>query len=455
MTLTMYLKILVRSKRDADAVRSVVRIFRVRDIKVESLGGLRGDKLAEKILNEVKPFTIVILGKEDSEIAKLVERELPPFSDVIISRTKRVRNSTPSQILSLISKGRASIRLYTSWKGTYLLSRTKSAKTISFKRDPQGDTFFIYNKGIETLSEVLGYEISGVVLAFKLSRGIHELLLGPELIARLYIGQNLEDIKVKELFGKKVEKGPDLEDVISGNRSIIKILEERAEKILKEYSEEPDTVIVPWSGGKDSTAALLIAIRVFGKDRVKPVYVDTGVDFDENRYYIEKISSLMKIEYHVYNAEIDKELMKGKPLPTPKHRWCTYRKILALRKAFSELSKGKTLVVVGDRDAESDTRAMRPVLRSDETGLPLIAPLKLWGGAHVETYILSKGLPLNPLYKMGFYRIGCYICFSLRSWELRNIIRNNLIDEILKRRPEHKDFLKRFLISKGFSTHLK
>ncbi len=451
----MRLRVLVRSKRDADAVRSTIKIFNIEDLEVKALGGLRGDKLAEKVLDEVEPFTIVLLGREDSEVAEQIKNFLPPFSEIIVSKTKRIRNSVPSQILSLINKGRASIRLFTSWRKAYVLSRFENAKPLNFPNDPQGDNFFIYGRGREFLSDLLGLEIGDVLLSFKLSEGHHEIFLGPNLLARVYIGQNIGELKVEEIFNVENNKGPKLKDVIEANKPILEVLERRSEIILQDLGDDADTIIVPWSGGKDSTAALLLSLKVFGRDRVRPVYIDTGVDFFENRDYIEKISSILKMDYYVYKADVDKKLLNGSPLPTPKHRWCTYRKLLALRRAFRELSKGKTLIVVGDRDAESDARARRPMLRIDSSGLPVIAPLKLWGGAHVEAYILSKGLPLNPLYEMGFYRIGCYICFSLRSWELEIMLRRGLIDRIVRRRPEHKDIMDMFLRSKKILSDLK
>jgi len=451
----MKLKILVRSKRDADAVRSTIRIFGIENLEVRALGGFRGGKLAERVLDEIKPFTIVLLGREDAEVAELIKNSLPPFSEIIVSKTKRIRNSVPSQIFSLINRGRASIRLFTSWNKAYILSRFKNSKALNFPNDPQGDTFFIYKNGKEILSELLGREINGVLLSFKLSGGHHEIFMGPALLARIYIGQDIGDLKVEKVFNLEDDKGPEFDNIIETNKPILEVLEKRSEDILRELGNDLDTIIVPWSGGKDSTAALLLSLKIFGRDRVKPVYIDTGVDFLENKEYIEKISSLLKIDYYVYKADVDEKLLMGSPLPTPRYRWCTYRKLLALRRAFKELSKGKTLIVVGDRDAESNARARRPMLRIDDTGLPVAAPLKLWGGAHVEAYILSKGLSLNPLYEMGFYRIGCYICFSLRSWELEIMLKRDLIPEIIERRPEHKEILERFLRSKKISSSLK
>jgi len=220
--------------------------------------------------------------------------------------------------------------------------------------------------------------------------------------------------------------------------------------LLRRSIRDPDTVIVPWSGGKDSTAALLIAVKAFGRDRVRAIYVDTGIDFPENMEYVEEVSSKIGIDYIVERAYVDEGLlMEDMPMPSPDYRWCTGRKLEALRRAFRGAARGKTIVVTGDRDAESGRRYKRPPARRDqETGLPLLAPLKPWGGGHVQLYILSRGLPLNPLYEAGFYRIGCYICYSLRSWEINVMKKAGVIDRILSRKPGHRKLIELFLDAK-------
>jgi 3'-phosphoadenosine 5'-phosphosulfate sulfotransferase (PAPS reductase)/FAD synthetase/3'-phosphoadenosine 5'-phosphosulfate sulfotransferase len=447
------LKVLVRSKRDADAVKSTLEAFKINDVEVKSLKGARGAKLADIILDNIDNFTIVLLGREDKDVVELIKEDLPPFTEVIVAETKRVRNSTPGQILSLIDKGRASLRLSTYWKGTYRLSRTYGAERLAVPVDPQGDSFFLFRKGLEILSEITGLKLRGTAMIFKLSKGKHKAFLGPQEVAELYVGPFIESLKVLKTFKVPEKIYIDLNDVVRENLDLINILEKEAVRILREEARDIDTALVPWSGGKDSTASLILATKAFGRDRVKAIYVDTGVDFQENLYYIEKVASLLKVDYYVYKADVADLLLKGEmPLPSPRNRWCTYRKLLALRKAFKELSRGKTYVIVGDRDAESESRARRSLVRLDESGLPLIAPLKLWSASHVEAYIVSKGLPLNPLYELGFYRIGCYICFALRSWELVVMKKSGLIEKVLRSRPFHKYLIREFLRSKSSVT---
>ncbi|RLE80629.1 MAG: hypothetical protein DRJ52_05955 [Thermoprotei archaeon] len=138
---------------------------------------------------------------------------------------------------------------------------------------------------------------------------------------------------------------------------------------------------------------------------------------------METVSRKLGVRLEVAEAHVDSAL-EEKGLPTNENRWCTRMKIEALYRKIREASRGRTLIVVGDRDAESELRSKRPFVRTHEE-FTQVAPLKLWSGSHVQLYLLKNNIPLNPLYLEGFYRLGCFICPALRSWEIM-ILKNNL-----------------------------
>jgi len=116
-------------------------------------------------------------------------------------------------------------------------------------------------------------------------------------------------------------------------------------------------------------------------------------------------------------------------------------KIEAVEKAIAELAHGNTLVVTGDRDAESRSRSMRSPSRNTSLNVKTVSPIKLWSTAHTQLYLLRKKIPLNPLYLHGFYRIGCYICPALRSIEKYIIVNNKDIYETINKLPLFKQYI--------------
>ncbi len=442
------LKILVRSRKDANAVEaSVEKFMRGWGIEVKALGGARGEKLVEAVASEADALTVVLLGREDSLVAERIEPLLPPFSVVEITRGKRVRNNTIEMIYSSITRARARIRLEASWNSeTYVLAGGMGEPLQGQPVTPQGDSFLLYGRGARLLSLFLTKNVGPSALLFKEKGGKHLVYSGPKPLGEFYADDNSPVPRGVPYRGVRPVK-VSFDSVVEANSSLVRILEAKSVDLLRRFEPDPDTVIVPWSGGKDSTAALLVAIEAYGRDAVTAVYVDTGIDFIENLEYVESVAGKLGINLVVKKADVDKGLLEEHmPMPHPEYRWCTGRKLDALREGFKEASHGKTIVVTGDRDGESERRGRRPVKRFDEKlGYPVLSPIKLWSGAHVQVYIRSRGLPLNPLYEAGFYRLGCYVCFALRSWEVNVMRKTGVIERIVRDRPHHKVLFDRFL----------
>ena len=116
-------------------------------------------------------------------------------------------------------------------------------------------------------------------------------------------------------------------------------------------------------------------------------------------------------------APVGTFLREGRePFPTHDNRWCTKLKQKAL-KEFLEGLHGTVTVVVGDREVESRGRSHAPYVRR-EGRFTYLYPIKHWSTISVQVFNQLIGLPENPLYWEGFYRTGCYVCPSLRSWEI-------------------------------------
>ncbi|WP_460126027.1 phosphoadenosine phosphosulfate reductase domain-containing protein [Stetteria hydrogenophila] len=444
-------RVLVRSRRDAGAVEATLKAFMPGwGVRVETLGGLRGERLADAILERLEPFTFVLLGREDSGVAEAVARGLPPLSSVVVTKGARVRNNRVEAIYRYIGEARARVRLAAYWSGgSYVFSTGFGG--VELPGIPyllRGDNFLLHGPGARVLTGVLSGGAGETPLLYRVEGGRHLVYSGPVLVGELDAGEDSPRPRGSRIPGAEPVSVP-LERVVEANRPLLSLLERHVVEWLRSTAPDPDTVLVPWSGGKDSTAALLAAVEAYGRDGVVAVYADTGVDFPVNREYVERQASRLGVDLVVEHAGVDRELLAGRPLPTHGDRWCTGLKLEALRRAFRSATRGKAVIVTGDRDAESAGRYQRPPARSDEaTGIPVLSPIKLWGGAHTQLYVLSKGVPLNPLYEAGFYRIGCYICFSLRGWELEVMERAGILAGILSRRPGHAGILRRFLEAK-------
>ncbi len=81
--------------------------------------------------------------------------------------------------------------------------------------------------------------------------------------------------------------------------------------------------------------------------------------------------------------------------------------------------------MTGQRKYESTQRALVGKLSRTGTDTPfnyLASPVYDWPSLAIHMYIHLEKLPLHPLYRLGFDRIGCYLCPTSRLAEF-NIVK--------------------------------
>ena len=426
--------VLVRAKKDRDAVEHVLaKYYREwgNQIQVATLGGTRDvEEIEEEVLNKAREgrYILLLLGREDLEQqeARQLESRLHKLPNVslVIVRTAKIRNMRPLEIAVNIEKAKALLRLRISWNRrthSYVLgypSFVKGTDLIQIPPHPLYDMYLVMGKEhAEKFRRVSRLDLPDTFLVVKRVHDEHDVLVGKDRIVEIVIPEN-DDPYARRYYKISVPKiVQSLRDTIHLSANYIMTHEKLAIKIMEEAYKiaQPDKIVVPWSGGKDSTACLILALKTFGKDKVVPVFVDTGLELDLNYEYVKYVSEILKISPEVEKANIDKELDR-RELPTHENRWCTKLKISALYRAISKVSD-RPLIVVGDRDNESLLRLKRPHIRTHGKYFQ-VAPIKYWSTIMTQLYLLLNKVPLNPLYMIGFYRIGCYICPAYRVWEL-------------------------------------
>jgi len=440
-------RVITRAGKDASAVRAALeRFYPGWGIEVSTLRGVRrvDDMLAalwEIVDRDPYKPSILLLGREDAGKVDEIEKKAPLNVFVHLVPRSKVRNARLELIAAEIARARAKIRLRASWdqgRRAYVFSNMgEPLERLAY--EPSFEAFIgvgAFPRLVEALS---GEAIGRNPLVIRAHGGLHLVYNGPRVRAELEISDTGLAPRARIVSSNVVDV--ELSSLIESNREYIGVLERASQQFLRELGSF-DTVIVPWSGGKDSTAALLLAISIYGAENVVALYVDTGTEFPATRQYVHSVADKLGIRLVEAYAGIDKALASGKPLPSHDNRWCTGLKIEAIESKVRELARGRTLLVIGDRDAESPRRSNRPPIRPGPAPNVLaVAPLKLWGAAHIQLYLLSKGVPLNPMYYAGFYRIGCYMCPALRSWELLSLSSDTRTYLRLLRSPIFRAFI--------------
>jgi len=420
------LKIIVRSRSDASAVKhALAKLYGAGGYEVVSLGGLRGGKLLEALCEELSKrdaYIVALLGREDIT-GDTTCPHMSPLATIVVMSKRKVRNARQHEIISAVNTGKSIIRSTVTWdsrRRIYRIGRCEGCYDLPYPKDEVSDPFLIHGDGVRKLSKVLGREIRGSLLLVRRWAGEHIVFVKGESAFRIrFSGDPGRPILVLE--ERKVKagciEGIDFASVTEGNREVVEVMKDISVRYLRNLGGGSDNVVVPVSGGKDSAASLALAVSAFGSKNVTAVYVDTGVDFVSNREVAEKLAKKLSVRLVTVEAPVGTLLRGGrKPFPTHDNRWCTKLKQEAL-KEFLDGLHGTTTVVVGDREVESRGRSHAPYVRRDGQ-FTYLYPIKHWSTIAVQIFNRLMGLPENPLYWEGFYRIGCYVCPSLRSWEI-------------------------------------
>lgn len=222
-------------------------------------------------------------------------------------------------------------------------------------------------------------------------------------------------------------------------------------------------ILVLFSGGKDSLASLIWAIKESGfkKENIKAVFCDTGWENPITYNHIKEITLKLDIELIIlkskkYNGFIDLATKK-KRFPSTKAKFCTTElKVIPMIDFILDECNDNLIIIQGIRAEESKNRSLmkkqctyfRYYFESYGTNKKgkekfhtyrkqdvinfrkkymddIIRPIFDWSSEKTIKYILDFGLKPNLLYYLGFKRVGCFPCIMCNKQEIKNIINNN------------------------------
>lgn len=223
---------------------------------------------------------------------------------------------------------------------------------------------------------------------------------------------------------------------------------------------------VSFSGGKDSQACLIWAVKNYGQ-KVEAVFCDTGNEHEWTYKHVVDTCQLLGIKLNILKGKYedfgDMSIQKGR-FPSTKARFCTEELKIKPMVDFILSQQSDCLVIQGIRNDESRNRRTaepqcqyfkswiepykitktgkkkyftyrkKEVVQNMKTyASVIIRPIIVWTAQETINYILENGQKPNPLYYKGFSRVGCFPCIMCKKGEIRNIIEHF---------PEHIDKIK-------------
>lgn len=243
-------------------------------------------------------------------------------------------------------------------------------------------------------------------------------------------------------------------------------------RIKAYYEHFNGNVYVSFSGGKDSTVLLDIVRRIYPD--VPAVFVDTGLEYPENREFVETIENVIwlkpkmlftdvikKYGYPVVSKEVAQELYEIRNTKSEKlknirlygdskgngripKKWiflldapfkisdrCCHVMKKAPIKAYGK--KTGRFAFVGTMASDSLRRKITYLKNGCNSfdGNPMSTPMAFWLEKDIWEYIEKYKLKYSKIYDMGYDRTGCMFCmFGL------HLDKNNRFDKMSITHPK-------------------
>lgn len=203
--------------------------------------------------------------------------------------------------------------------------------------------------------------------------------------------------------------------------------------------------LIGLSGGKDSTALLGWAVHESGypRESIIACFCDTENEYDEVYQQIRELDAYLQAngckpivylrasgdwvdKFWMFPLFLALAIWKGR-FPSAKARFCTqFLKIKPTEKFIRELlALGHEIVShSGVRSSESIERSMMEEWATDMFGCRTRRPLLKWSIVDVWDAHRRFRLPINPLYRAGWKRVGCRLCIMSNKADVRRTVKN-------------------------------
>jgi len=203
-------------------------------------------------------------------------------------------------------------------------------------------------------------------------------------------------------------------------------------------------VLVSFSGGKDSTVVSDLVRRALRRAGILHIFGDTTLE-DPNTYeYVRQFQAANPlVHFFPARAELDfYEMVTKMGPPSRVMRWCcTVFKTGPINEVLQSFANQQVLTFYGIRRHESARRGeyhkmswnhpdrlgvVTKVDQDNELNAVTVgakigqqataSPIIDWTEFDVWNYIISYNLPFNRSYRMGFSRVGCWLCPLNSRW---------------------------------------
>lgn len=199
------------------------------------------------------------------------------------------------------------------------------------------------------------------------------------------------------------------------------IIDEAHIFIRKEAEKFPiESVVVSFSGGKDSTVTADLAVKALSEPSLVHIFGNTTLEFPTTIEYAERFrrNNPKAIFRIALNREQDfMSVCEDIGPPARMMRWCcSMFKTGPITRVLNRYYRDKNILTFyGIRKCESVSRSKYNRVEDDAESVKIqkqkvASPIFYWMDIDIWLYLMGEKVDFNDAYRLGYDRVGCWCC---------------------------------------------
>lgn len=206
------------------------------------------------------------------------------------------------------------------------------------------------------------------------------------------------------------------------NVNRLNYLKDEAHAFVKETAAKfgREKIVISFSGGKDSTATAHLVTTALSDPSIIHIFGNTTLEFPLTEEYAKRYRDEhpQAIFIEAKNEEqVFSEVCEDIGPPARMMRWCcSMFKTGPISRVLNGLyGNEQILTYYGIRKSESVSRSKYNRVENGSESVKIqqqtvASPIFFWKDIDIWLYLLSEGIDFNEAYRLGYDRVGCWMC---------------------------------------------
>ncbi len=209
---------------------------------------------------------------------------------------------------------------------------------------------------------------------------------------------------------------------VNANRDRLQFLIDEAMEFIRDTASKfkEENRIISFSGGKDSTVTEDIVTKALSDPSLVHIFGNTTLEFPMTLEYAKRFR--MNHPHAIFQVAKNEEqvfmdMVNEIGPPARMMRWCCsmFKTGPITRVLNSYYRNQQVLTFYGIRKSESVSRSKYNRVEDSSESIKInkqtvAAPIFFWLDIDIWLYILSEKIDFNDAYRLGYERVGCWLC---------------------------------------------